>query len=293
MNSKKTFILLAVVSLYLFCVSSMASAGDTLYFVLMASKDPVKEVQKFKALSNYISSRTSDIDTIKLKVARDYPHAVELFKSVKVNGMFAGSCVAAVLIKKGLAVPVVRPLLSKDDLSTYKALIISKKELPMFNGISDFKGKKVAYCALASSGEIFARTLLKKGESPSDYYIPLLSMSHQEAINAVANGSVDYAVVKNLVWDEKKYPTLAVVGGDSAKNPNNTLILANNTYARVGNTIEKILIDISNDDSPFTSKVKEVFKIKGFIKTTNKDFEHTFDLLKSAHINPAKFDFKF
>ena len=160
-------------------------------------------------------------------------------------------------------------------------------------GLSDFKGKKVAYCALASSGEIFARTLLRKGKSPSDYYTPILSKSHQDAINAVVNGIAGYAVAKNLIWDEKKYPTLAVVGGDFAKNPNNTLVLTNDTYARVGTVIEKILIDIDNDDSSFARKVKDVFKVKGFIKTTNEDFVHTFDLLKRAHIDPGKFDFNF
>jgi len=102
------------------------------------------------------------------------------------------------LLKKGLAIPVVRPVLIKGNVSTYKALVISKKGTPVFRGISDLRGKMVAYCALASSGEIFARTLLKQGESPSDCFTPVLSRSHQEAINAVMNGNADFAILNKV-----------------------------------------------------------------------------------------------
>ena len=76
MTARKIGMMLVVACLFLSGAAPIASAGDTLYFVLMASKDPVREARKFKALSHYISRKTPDIGAIKLKVARDYSHAV-------------------------------------------------------------------------------------------------------------------------------------------------------------------------------------------------------------------------
>lgn len=286
---KKLILSLAAVSL-LFC--SSVQAADTFNLVIMASKNPKVEGPKYAVLSKYIQSRMKGFPSIRLKIAKDYPDAVNLFRLGEADGMFSGSFVAAMFIRKGVAKPVARPLLDS-GASTYKALVAAKKGAAAFKGLSTFKGKKVAYTALASSGEIFVRSLLGKGETPEDYFSPLIVKSHQIALNAVSSGAANYAVFKNLVWDPNRYPDLEIIGGDVAENPNNTLILTNAAYDRFGKGLMDELTGLGNDKSPLAMEVKKAFKAKTFIKTTESDFRHTYDNIKKAHINPETFDFSF
>lgn len=275
--------------LVFFSLCNLLYAG-TLTMVIMSSKDPKKEGPKYEILAEYLKNSIPEIDNIKLRIAKDYPDAVKLFQTGEVDGMFSGSFVAAIFIKKGLAVPLVRPIL-KNGVSTYKAIIITQKGNE-YNGIDDFFGKKVAYCKFASSGEIYGRTLTK-GKDPKDIFTPLIVKSHGIGINAVASGQADFAIIKNLVFDNNAPENVTVVGGDSSENPNMTLIVTNGISKIYGKQISDTLLKVEYDTSEFAINVKKTFKIKGFTKTTEADFAHTFNNLKKAKINPATFNFKF
>ena len=269
-----------------------ATAGETLRLVIMASEDQEVEGRRYAILSRYIAGRSNEIEKIELKVADDYSHAVRLFQSGEVDGMIAGSFVAAVFIRKGIAKPVMRPLL-KSGVSTYRALIVTRKGFAPFNDIEDLRGKTVAYCALATAGEVFARSLLAPGTKPEDYFTPIVSRSHGDAIKAVEDGKADYAIVKNLSWDEDRHPGLKAVGGDSAENPNMTLILNSKAYEQWGSKVRKILLRLEFDQSDDASLVRDSFGIRGFIDTSQSSFEHTFGILDRAGVDPATFDFTF
>jgi ABC-type phosphate/phosphonate transport system substrate-binding protein len=282
-------VLLAVVC---FFAMAQASVAADFHVVIMASKDPKVEGPKYATLSKYIASKTSEIGEIKLKIAKSYPDAVKLFQGGEVEGMFSGSFVASVFIKKGVAKPLVRPN-STNGVSTYKALVAGPKGSADFKGIGDWKGKKVAYCSLASSGEIFARSMLKPGEKPEDYYTPVKAKSHQAALNAVKSGAADYAVFKNLIWDQGKNPELSVIGGDKAENPNNTFIMSTAAFEKNGETLRNILVGLESDSSGLAMAVKKAFKIQSFLPTSEADFDHTYSIVKSANIDPATFNFAF
>jgi ABC-type phosphate/phosphonate transport system substrate-binding protein len=290
MKMKVKVIVLAVAALFL--MSQAAVAAEVFNVVIMASKNPRKEGPKYKALGEYIKAQSSDISGVEMKIAKDYADAARLFQSGEVDGMFSGSFVAAILIKKGLASPLVRPV-SKNGVHTYKALVAAPKGSAKFAGISDFKGKKVAYCSLASSGEVFARTLLNPGEKPEDHYTVVKAKSHGAALNAIKSGAADYAVFKNLIWDPAAYPELEVIGGDEAENPNNTLITSKGATDKFGKGLGMILMNLEKDNSALANKVKEAFGIKGFKETTEADFAHTFSIVEKANIDPATFNFQF
>lgn len=287
---KLRVIVIALAVVFLMCQTAVAA--DVFNVVIMASKNPRKEGPKYQALSDYIKANTSAISGVEMKIAKDYADAAKLFQSGEVDGMFSGSFVASIFIKKNVADPLVRPV-SKSGVHTYKALVAAPKGSADFKGMSTFQGKKVAYCSLASSGEIFARTLLNSGEKPEDYYSVVKAKSHGAALNAVKSGAADYAVFKNLIWDPKAYPELDVIGGDDDENPNNTFILSKDASAKFGKELGSILMGIEGDNSGAAMKVKDAFKIKGFMKTTEADFEHTFGIVDKANINPASFNFKF
>jgi len=282
----------------LFCLSlllgmaSLALAADTLHFVIMSSADPKKEGPKYAALAEYLKAGAPGIGDIQLRVAKDYPEAVKLFQGGEVEGMFSGSFVAGMFIKKEVAKPIARPVLN-NGATMYKAVIVAKEGTKLFAGIDDFRGKKVAYTLLASSGEAYARGLLPAGEKPESVYTPVPAASHQIAINAVQSGAADYAVVKNLVWDPAKFPGLVQVGEDKGENPNNTLIMSNAAADKHGEDVRRILLKIESDTGAQAMDVKKLFGVKAFVTTTNADFKHTFGIFEKANINPTTFDFKF
>ena len=285
-----------VVSLFclalILATASVALAADTLHFVIMSSEDPKKEGPKYAALAEYLKAGSPGIGDIQLRVAKDYTEAAKLFQGGEVDGMFSGSFVAGIFIKKEVAKPIARPVLAS-GATTYKAVIIAKEGTKPFAGIGDFRGKKVAYTLLASSGEAFVRGLLPAGEKPENVYTPVPAASHLIAINAVQSGAADYAVVKNMVWDPAKFPGLALVGEDKGENPNNTLIMSNAAAGKHGEDIKRLLLKLEADTGAQAAEVKKLFGIKAFIPTTSADFSHTFEIFEKANINAKTFDFKF
>ncbi|MBF0531953.1 MAG: PhnD/SsuA/transferrin family substrate-binding protein [Candidatus Omnitrophica bacterium] len=287
---KKIFSLILLGAMIFFFSVERAIAGEVLKFVIMVSDKPAEEAPKYAALAKYIKTSVLGIGEIKLETAQDYAAAAAMFKSGSVDGMFAGSFVAAVFIKQGAAVPVVRPVL-ENDVSTYKAIIVALNGTPAFTGPADLKGKKVAYCAYASSGEVFARSLIE-GADPKTFFTPLIKASHSSALQDVILKRADYAIVKNLTYkDGAAYPGTIVAGGDTAENPNNTLILAKKTYDKYGAQIETALVQVAISADPAAQELKKLFKAKGFVKTTAGDFEHTYSIMANAKIDPATFNF--
>jgi len=272
--------------------ASAALAADTLHFVIMSSEDPKKEGPKYAALAEYLKAGASGIGEIQLRVAKDYTEAAKLFQSAEVDGMFSGSFVAGIFIKKEVARPIARPVLTS-GATTYKAVVIAREGTKPFTGIEDFRGKKVAYTLLGSSGEVFVRGLLPAGEKPENVYTPVPAASHLIAINAVQSGAADYAVVKNMVWDPAKFPGLALVGEDKGENPNNTLIMSNAAAAKHGEDIKRLLLKLESDAGAQAAEVKKLFGIKGYLSTTSADFTHTYELIEKAHINAKTFAFSF
>ena len=282
---------LLAASLVLVSVSTAFAAG-TLHFVIMSPADPKKEGPKYEALSAYLRGVNPLLGDIKLQIAKNYSEAARLFAAGDVEGMFSGSFVAAVFIAKGLAKPVVRPLAANGS-STYRASVVAKEGTAPFAGIADFKGKRVAYCLLASAGEVFVRSLLGPGEKPEKIFTAVPVDSHQAALESVMSGAADYAVVKSTLFVPGEYPGLIKVSTAPGGHPDNTLIMPNSVFERYGALISRALLGLEGDTSEKAEAVKQAFGCKGFIVTAGADFAATFTLLRKASIDPKTFDFVF
>ncbi len=77
-KDQKIIILLAAGS-FLLCGS--VQAADTFNLVIMASRNARVEGPKYAVLSKYIQARIDGFPSIRLKIAKDYPDAVNLFRS--------------------------------------------------------------------------------------------------------------------------------------------------------------------------------------------------------------------
>ncbi len=267
-------------------------AADSLNLAVMATDDLAKEQDRYNILARYLKIGNPTLAGINITVAKDYPAAVEMFRSGQVDGMFAGSFVAGILVAKGMAVPVARPLMIGGN-STYRAVIIARKGAKEFTSIVDLRGKKVACTPFASVGEIYLRSLLTTGLKLETFVTVVPTASHLLAIRAVQDGEADYGITSDILFEPNKYPDLVKVGGGTGSYPLSILVLTPKASEKFGKELKSNLLDLNIDKSPAGVQVMKAFGCQAFIKTGIEDFSHTFNLIKDAGIDPKTFDWKF
>lgn len=279
---KKGIILL--IALMLMAVLSIPAFAGDLKIAIM--QDKPGDAQKFKPLGDYLRNHGV---TVSFVTARNYSVAAEMFAAGQVDAMFSGSGVAGTMLIKDVAYPVVRPL-SDSGTSTYWAVVLAPKGSPAFteNG-NYFEGKRVIFSSLASSGEFYFHSI--PGATSSGATV-LKANSHSSAIDALARGKADVAIVKNWVWadEQGKYPNIQKVGEDKGQNPDGTLIASVKSNPATIETVKTALMGLGADTSGEATVVKQSLGIKGFLNTTKDDFSHTVKLLQDAGVTK---DFNF
>ena len=284
LNSMKFVAMIFVVFAMILCCS--VSYADQFRIVIM--QEDRDAAARYKPLETYLIKKGI---TVSFVPAVNYSSAATMFSAGTADAMFSGSGVAAIFIMKDIATPVVRPI-SKDGSSTYHAVIVAHKGAPKFTGSADyFKGKKVIFTPLASSGEIFFRSIPNSMEADA---VLMKAPSHGAAVEILSQGTADIAIVKNLVWDKLKgkYPNLISVGGDSNENPDSTLIVSRKADASIVSAVSAALLSLKDDPTPDAQAVKDSMAIREFTKTTVADFKHTTELLKKAGVDKS-FNFTF
>lgn len=273
---KKGMMYLTAVLLVMILALPVVSNAEQ--FKITVMQDQTGAAEKFKPVADYLAAKGIHVSFIP---AKDYTAAAYMFSTGEVDAMFSGSGIAGAFIIKELAVPLVRPV-DKDGHSTYWAVVVAPKGSPKFNGsAASFNGKKVIFTSLASSGELYFRSLPDASQAKTTV---IKAASHGDAIEALNNGQADFAIVKNRVWDDSraKYPNLTMVGEDKGENPDNTLIVSKQLPQALAAKVSTALLAVKDDSSPEAQAIKKSLKIQGFIKTTTKDFDHTLALLKKA-----------
>lgn len=274
-------VILCVAVVALLCGTALAA--DQFKIALM--QDEAGAAQKFQPLLTYLEKKGISATFV---MAKDYPAAARMFGAGEVDAMFSGSGIAGSMIIKEVAYPVVRPV-GKDGNSTYWAVVLAPKGSPKFTGSSDyFKGKKVIFCSLASSGEFYFHSV--PGATSAGATV-LKAASHGAAIDALSKGQADIAIVKNRVWDKDKskagYEGVEKVGEDKDANPDGTLIASNKADKAVVDKVSAALLAIEADSGAEAAAAKDKLNIKGYIKTTKDDFKHTLSLLKDAGVTKS------
>ncbi len=273
----KKWICLVVIALM--AAVPAAAKVDQLKIAIM--QDSAGDAQKYAPLVEYLKTKGIEVTFVGTST---YPEAAKKFASGEVDAMFSGSGVAGIMIIKDVAVPVVRPV-DQAGLSTYWAVVVAPKGAPKFTGTADyFKGKKVIFCALASSGEVYYHTL------PNIEHVNATIMkagSHGAAIETLSRGMADVAIVKNRVWDKMKanFAGLELVGQDTDENPDGTLIISKKTSHALVEKVSAALLAVKDSTSPEAKAVRDGLKINGYVKTTKEDFKHTLSLLKEAGVD--------
>jgi len=274
MKQRRRYVLPVMLALLL----SLSVVSNAEQFKLTVMQDQAGAAHKFKPMADYLATKGIQVSFVP---AKDYSAAAYMFSVGEVDAMFSGSGIAGSLILKELAVPLVRPL-DLDGHTTYWAVVIGPKGSPKFNGSAEyFKGKRVIFTSLASSGEFYFRSLPGAQQANATM---LKAASHGDALDALNKGQADFAIVKNRVWDDTraKYPDLMMTGEDRGENPDNTLIVTRKIPQALAAKVSAAFLALKDETSPQAQAVKKSMQIKGFVRTTNKDFDHTFTLLSKA-----------
>jgi ABC-type phosphate/phosphonate transport system substrate-binding protein len=244
------------------------------------------EARKYQGLLDYLARRGVAAKFVTLP---DYQSAGVMFGGGSLDAMFGGSGITCTMILKGVADPLVRPI-AADGPSTYSAVVVAPKGTKRFDGTAAwFAGKRVIFAPLASAGEFYFRSL-----GPSRAAELLRAASHGAAIDALARGQADAAVVKNHVWakEKEKYPQLELVGADKGENPDGPLMVSRKLDPALAAKLKAALLALEDDKSPEAMAAKGGLKIVGFDPAALKDFEHTMAMVKAAGVT-KDFDFKF
>ena len=263
-------------------ISSSGQAAD----ITIGLHAKAGDAQKYQALQEYLGKK--GVAAV-FQAAPDYQASADMFSKGVFDAMFSGSGVAGVMLMKGLADPLVRPV-SRDGTSTYAAVIVATKGSPKFAGSADyFNGKRVIFGALASAGEMYFRSLGRS--NPSEI---MKAANHAAAIDALSRGAADVAVIKNHVWHKEKgkYPQLEMVYEDRGQNPDGTLIVSKKMNPALVRKLTGIFLGLKDDPSAEAKAVRESLKIREYIRTTEADFKHTVTMLKNAGVT-KDFAFKF
>lgn len=258
-------------------VAAPVAAEEFKIGVPPTQKDAAK---KFAPLDAYLSKNGL---SVKFVTYKDNDNAATMLAAGELDGIFSGSAVAAIMIEKKAAKPLLRPI---DNLgrSTYWAVVLGPKGAPAFTERGDyFKGKKVAFCSMASSGEYYFLSLPgARNAGANTVTVP----THEVAIEMLSRGEVDFAIVKNTSWTavKNKTPNVVEVGSDGEQNPNNTLLVSVKTAPGTLKKLLDALLFVGKDNSPEASAVKEGLGVKEYIITTDNDFKHTRELLSKAGV---------
>jgi len=277
METKKIIIILLAI-LVTVCLTHGISHAESLKIVVM--QDMQGEAKKYQPLKQYLKTKGINIDFVETP---NYEAAAMMFVTAKVDAMFSGSGIAGTMIIKEVAKPVVRPIL-KNGNSTYWAVVFAPKGSVKYTNSADyFSGKKVVFCDESSSGEFYFYSI--GGHKTASEIIK--TTSHETAIDALAKGVADVAIVKNRVWSKlkSKYPNLAIIGVDTDECPDGTLIVSKIIDSELSEKITSILLALMEDNSLEARKLKDEMNILGYIKTTRDDFSHTLHMLKKAGVN--------
>lgn len=255
-----------------------------LCFVLPAFAAPMhigvqaNALKKLAVLEDYLESKGVEVELVPYA---NNDAAVGMVSNGHLEALITGSGLGATLIHKGVGTPLLRPV-DKLGRSTYWAVVLAPKGSQPFDGSAAyFKGKRVAFPSLASSGEFFYRALPGIGDIRATIKE---APNHQDAIDMLSRGEMDVVIVKNTAWTavKSKYPNLVEVGSDGGQNPNDTLIATKSLNTAQSGKLATLLLGLAKDQGDAATKLKEGLGIFEYTITTVNDFNHTFDLMRKA-----------
>lgn len=249
-----------------FLVTALSAQSMTCWFV------PGSDGVKCKKITDALSNSTGL--SITPRVATNYPEIFNSFSEKKGDLVFAGSFTSALLVARGLIIPLIQKIDGKEYYSGI--LIYPKHEDPaaiLLNSPAD-----ISYAIGASSGESSAKAATGGKASVG-------VKDHIAAVNALKAGKTKAAFVKDAWWDANKdnfpeFSAYKIPGISEKKNPDNILSVS----ATVKPEIQEKIINGATAS-------KEAFGATSMEKVDPSKIQFSLELMRKGGIDPKTYSF--
>jgi phosphate/phosphite/phosphonate ABC transporter binding protein len=226
---------------------------------------------------------------IQVRHLGSYDDMVREFAEGRIDGAFVGSFVYAVLHRRFGIVPVARP--ESGGVSSYRGILLVPAKSKA-RSAADLKGKSAAYVERTSAGELFLTAAARgEGSTPERFFGRLVKVpSHADAVRLLAEGKVDCAFTKDLVFrrlvlaDPSVGAALRVVA-TSPPFPENALVAAPTLSPRQRQKLSELLVGLPRTEAG--RKALARLGAERFLPTFDNDYAAVYSLAGKVGIDLA------
>jgi phosphonate transport system substrate-binding protein len=255
---------------------------------LIPEQNVFRQRERYLALRKYLSERLGI--TVNFTSLSRYGNILARFSEEKIDGAFFGSFTYALAHNQLGVEPIARPV-NLDGTSTYHGYIFVRKNSGI-RSAADMRGKRFVFVERATmAGYLFPLAWFREnGIADPHTYLgdSFFAGSHDAAIQAVLNKEADIGAAKNTMYDQlaAENPRLQnelVILAASGVVPQNCLAVRKDLDPELKNTLRRVLIDMDKDKDGIEALRR--FGARGFIETSNGDYEYLYKLSSKAGID--------
>ncbi len=253
---------------------SVNTAQKPIIFACIPYESELKLIEAFQSLADYIAEQTGI--PVNLEIKKSYKEIIDGLSNGDIDLANTGPLV---YIK---AHDNQEPMLCKTNAQSsstpfYKSYIIVRKDSGI-KKISQLKGKKFAFTDRESTSGYLLPVLMLADAGVKDlkfFSEVRFTGNHDSAFLAVYNGYVDGAGISNYAFTKATDKRLGdvIVIKESDSIPTAPITVRANMPSEQVKKIKEAFLKISAADKPETKNVLDIFKIKGYIDASDKDYE--------------------
>ncbi len=262
---------------------------------LIPEQNVFRQRERYMVLRKYLSDRIGM--TVNFTSLSRYGNIIERFVAEKMDGAFFGSFTYGLAHSQLGVEPLARPV-NMDGTSTYHGYIFVRKD----SGIrseSSMKGKRFVFVERATTaGYIFPLAYFReKGIVDPHSYLgeTFFAGSHDAAILAVLNKEADIGAAKNTIYDQlmSENPRIEkelMIIGASGVVPQNCLAVRSDLDPDIKKALVKVLVEMEKNEEGRDALRR--FGARGFIETSDKDFEYLYKITSQVGINLKTYHYR-
>jgi phosphonate transport system substrate-binding protein len=262
---------------------------------LIPEQNVFRQRERYLVLRKYLSDRLGI--TVNFTSLSRYGNIIERFNAEKMDGAFFGSFTYALAHNQLGVEPLARPI-NLDGTSSYHGYIFVRKDSNIRTS-ADMKGKRFVFVDRATTaGYLFPLAYFKENgiPDPKSYLGEVFfAGSHDAAILAVLNREAEIGAAKNTIFDQlttensrigKEISVLAASG----VVPQNSLAVRKDLDPELRRLLKSTLLDMDKNEEG--REVLRRFSARGFIETTDKDYEYVYKISSQAGIDLKTYRYK-
>jgi len=254
---------------------SVNTAQKPIIFACIPYESELKLIEAFQSLADYIAEQTGI--PVNLEIKKSYKEIIDGLSNGDIDLANTGPLVYIKAHDKSGAYALVKPMPQSSSTPFYKSYIIVRKDSGI-KKISQLKGKKFAFTDRESTSGYLLPVLMLADAGVKDlkfFSEVRFTGNHDSAFLAVYNGYVDGAGISNYAFTKATDKRLGdvIVIKESDSIPTAPITVRANMPSEQVKKIKEAFLKISAADKPETKNVLDIFKIKGYIDASDKDYE--------------------